>query len=71
LTPEKLKETRLASRLSQAALARRILVDVLTVSRWERGAMPIPAARARMLKAFFSMSEADREKRFPDSKKNS
>ena len=69
MTPEILKKTRLSAGLSQAALARRILVDVLTVSRWERGAMPIPAARSRMLKAFFSLSPEEREKRFPDEKK--
>jgi transcriptional regulator with XRE-family HTH domain len=33
---------RLAKRYSQAEAARELDVDVMTISRWERGVIPIP-----------------------------
>jgi DNA-binding transcriptional regulator YiaG len=33
---------RLAKRYSQAQLSHELDVDVITVSRWERGAVPVP-----------------------------
>lgn len=37
MTPEELREQRLANKLSQAALARLMGVSPNTVARWERG----------------------------------
>ena len=36
------KKMREAKRYSQSQLARELDVDVITVSRWERGAVPVP-----------------------------
>ena len=36
------KKERLAKGYSQSQLARELDVDVMTISRWERGVMPIP-----------------------------
>lgn len=36
------KRERLVKRYSQSQVARELDVDVMTISRWERGVMPIP-----------------------------
>jgi transcriptional regulator with XRE-family HTH domain len=43
MTPRELKEWREQNGLSQAKLAKALGVDVMTVSRWERGAREIPS----------------------------
>ena len=45
MTPEELKERRLALGLTQEALARRLGVCVNTVARWERGVNRIKTPR--------------------------
>jgi transcriptional regulator with XRE-family HTH domain len=42
MTAKDFKKMRLAKRYSQSELAREFDVDVITVSRWERGVVPIP-----------------------------
>lgn len=42
MTSDELKLRREALRLTQARLARELEVDVITVSRWERGVYPVP-----------------------------
>lgn len=42
MTPAELLAARTALGLSQAALAKRLSIDVGTVSRWERGSRLIP-----------------------------
>jgi transcriptional regulator with XRE-family HTH domain len=42
MKPEELKSRRESLGLTQALLARELDVDVITVSRWERGVHPIP-----------------------------
>ena len=43
MTPEDLKEWREANGYSQSRLAEALLVHIMTVSRWERGAREIPS----------------------------
>ena len=42
MTQTSFKKARLAKNYSQAQLAREFDVDVITISRWERGVVPIP-----------------------------
>ncbi|HVF48929.1 MAG TPA: helix-turn-helix domain-containing protein [Pyrinomonadaceae bacterium] len=42
MTPDDLKKRREALGMTQSRLARELDVDVITVSRWERGVHPIP-----------------------------
>lgn len=42
MTPEELKRRRESLGLTQSLLARELDVDVITVSRWERGVHPVP-----------------------------
>jgi DNA-binding transcriptional regulator YiaG len=42
MTAKGFKRMRLVKHYSQAQLARELDVDVMTVSRWERGVVPIP-----------------------------
>ncbi len=42
MVPRDFKKMRLKKRYSQSQLARELDVSVITVSRWERGAVPIP-----------------------------
>ena len=50
LTPARIVTLREAAGLTQAELARRVGVNKLTVSRWERGAMRPSADSARALR---------------------
>ena len=42
MTPQEVKDWRSAHKLSQGALAARLGVHEISVSRWERGSSPIP-----------------------------
>ena len=42
MMPEQLKERRRSLNISQAGLAELLGIDVMTVSRWERGIIKIP-----------------------------
>jgi transcriptional regulator with XRE-family HTH domain len=51
MTPEEFRAIRASLGLSQAALARLLVRDVMTLSRYERGLHPIPAVVARAMRA--------------------
>jgi transcriptional regulator with XRE-family HTH domain len=51
ITPQELQERRKALSLSQAKLAMLLGVDVMTVSRWERGVREIPPYLSLTLEA--------------------
>jgi transcriptional regulator with XRE-family HTH domain len=42
MTPQELKDWRTAAHLTQGELAALLLVDHMTVSRWERGLRAVP-----------------------------
>ena len=49
LSHEEIKSIRIALKLTQEAFAARLKVDVVTVSRWERGERrPTPASRHKL-----------------------
>lgn len=49
MTPKQLKDARGRLKLTQAALAAKLGVHWMTVSKWERGAQAIPEPAARLL----------------------
>jgi DNA-binding transcriptional regulator YiaG len=53
------KRARLAKGYSQSQVARELDVDVMTISRWERGVMPIP----RMAELALSSLKPKRKKK--------
>lgn len=49
--PQRIKSARIAAGLTQAQLAKRMRVEPITVSRWERGVfVPSPHALARLVR---------------------
>jgi len=50
MAPSDIKRHRRRLGLSQVELAQRLGVHPLTVSRWERGAVPMPKAAGELLK---------------------
>lgn len=49
MTNLELKQTRLSMNLTQKQLAQLLHVHVMTISKWERGAVNIPADKAELL----------------------
>ena len=55
------KKKREAKRYTQAELASALDVDVMTVSRWERGAVPVPRMAELALSALKSRPKTKRK----------
>lgn len=56
------KKMRLAKRYSQAQLSHELDVDVITVSRWERGAVAVPRMAELALSALKPRPKQKRQK---------
>jgi len=59
MTAPQLKKLRARLGLDQVALARRLGVHPMTVSRWERGVIRIPKATAELLKIWAATKQGD------------
>ena len=53
----RLKELRKEKKYTQAQIAKRMDVNVKTISRWEKGEFEIKHAQAKMLADYFGVSE--------------
>lgn len=63
MTPAKLKQCRETLKLTQVTLAERLGVHPLTVSRWERGAIPVPNPVSRLLELWLKEAQGTKAKR--------
>jgi DNA-binding transcriptional regulator YiaG len=59
MTNTEIRRLRKALGVSQAELARRLRVNPLTVSRWERGATPIPYATGELVRLWVRLSKKE------------
>jgi DNA-binding transcriptional regulator YiaG len=60
MTAKGFKRMRLVKHYSQTQLARELDVDVMTVSRWERGVVPIPRMAELALSAIKPKQKGDK-----------
>jgi len=63
MTPKEFKDIRGAIGVSQAELARRLGVDPMTVSRWERKVVSIPNPVEKLMKVWVKEGRGARRKR--------
>ena len=63
MTPKEFKDIRGAIGVSQAELARRLGVDPMTVSRWERKVVSIPNPVEKLMKVWVKEGCGARRKR--------
>ena len=61
MTPAELKRSRLALGLSQTALAKRLGVHTMTVSRWERAFVAIPNPVEKLIRLWVAAKKLRHE----------
>ncbi|MGH7987569.1 MAG: helix-turn-helix domain-containing protein [Candidatus Binataceae bacterium] len=63
MAPEQLKKSRAALGCDQVALARRLGVHPMTLSRWERGFSTIPAPVEKLIRLWVNQNREAKGKR--------